>query len=110
MFILTILYIFERNKYQTLNSQYEVLFTHATSLESWLENERLSYHEYKNQLAYIRSIVEEKRQLNILIQSYKKVLKILQLLIPKLLIFLKGGMKGLIFYKLIQAQRKGIDS
>ena len=99
LFILLILYIFERNKYQVLNSQYEVLFTHATSLESWLENERLSYHEYKNQLAYIRSVVEEKEAIEYIDSILQQIANI-----PK------GGMKGLIFYKLIQAQRKGIDS
>lgn len=110
LFILTILYIFERNKYQTLNSQYEALFTHATSLESWLENERLSYHEYKNQLAYIRSIVEEKEAIEYIDSILQESFENSAIVDTQIANIPKGGMKGLIFYKLIQAQRKGIDS
>lgn len=110
LFVLLILYIFERNKYQTLNSQYEVLFTHSTSLESWLENERLSYHEYKNQLAYIRSIVEEKEAIEYIDSILQESFENSAIVDTQIANIPKGGMKGLIFYKLIQAQRKGIDS
>ena len=110
LFVLLILYIFERNKYQTLNSQYEALFTHATSLESWLENERLSYHEYKNQLAYIRSIVEEKEAIAYIDSILQESFENSAIIDTQIANIPKGGMKGLIFYKLIQAQRKGIDS
>lgn len=110
LFVLLILYIFERNKYQVLNSQYEVLFTHATSLESWLENERLSYHEYKNQLAYIRSVVEEKEAIQYIDSILQESFENSTIVDTQIANIPKGGMKGLIFYKLIQAQRKGIDS
>lgn len=110
LFVLLILYIFERNKYQVLNSQYEVLFTHSTSLESWLENERLSYHEYKNQLAYIRSIVEEKEAIEYIDSILQESFENSAIVDTQIANIPKGGMKGLIFYKLIQAQRKGIDS
>ena len=110
LFILLILYIFERNKYQTLNSQYEALFTHATSLESWLENERLSYHEYKNQLAYIRSVVEEKEAIEYIDSILQESFENSAIVDTQIANIPKGGMKGLIFYKLIQAQRKEIDS
>ena len=110
LFVLLILYIFERNKYQVLNSQYEVLFTHATSLESWLENERLSYHEYKNQLAYIRSVVEEKEAIEYIDSILQESFENSAIVDTQIANIPKGGMKGLIFYKLIQAQRKGIDS
>ena len=110
LFILLILYIFERNKYQVLNSQYEVLFTHATSLESWLENERLSYHEYKNQLAYIRSVVEQKEAIEYIDSILQESFENSAIVDTQIANIPKGGMKGLIFYKLIQAQRKGIDS
>ena len=110
LFVLLILYIFERNKYQTLNSQYEALFTHATSLESWLENERLSYHEYKNQLAYIRSVVEEKEVIEYIDSILQESFENSAIIDTQIANIPKGGMKGLIFYKLIQAQRKGIDS
>lgn len=110
LFVLLILYIFERNKYQTLNNQYEVLFTHSTSLESWLENERLSYHEYKNQLAYIRSIIEEKEAIEYIDSILQESFENSAVVDTQIANIPKGGMKGLIFYKLIQAQRKGVNS
>lgn len=110
LFILLILYILERNKYQVLNSQYEVLFSHATSLESWMEKERLSYHEYKNQLAYIRSIVEEKDAIKYIDSILQESFENSSVVDTQIANIPKGGMKGVIFYKLIQAQRKNIQT
>ena len=63
--ILVCLFIQSRNNYNSLSDEYDTLFSYVQNFEDWIEKEQLNNHEYKNQLAVIRSITKDKKVINI---------------------------------------------
>lgn len=108
VFILFAVFFGEKNKYKVLNSQYEVLYKYNTTIENWLENEHVSYHEYKNQLAYIRSIIKEKAAIKYIDSILKESIDNDPTIERQIRNVPKGGMKGLLFYKIMQAKKSEI--
>ncbi len=111
---ITILIIFfkDNNKYSELLKDYDKLFNCVQEFEDTIDSMDLSNHEQKNQIAVLRGYIEEndkKRSLDIINdmikESYKQDSKILAELknIPK------GGIKGLLYYKIIVAKNNKLN-
>ena len=108
-FILYYIYMEERNNYQKLKDEYNIIFNYVQTFEDWIDNEQMYRHELKNNLSIIRNLSNKKEinkkidkmlQMNMLIDdSYIEILKD----IPK------GGLKGLLYYKLALANKYNID-
>ena len=67
MIILAVIsYIFINDKinYYQLNDEYDTLFGYVQNFEEWIEKEQLNRHEYKNQIAILRSLTKEKELIN----------------------------------------------
>lgn len=107
--ILSFIYFQEKYKRNKVNDRYEQLFEYVKSVEEWLDTEELNIHEYKNQFAtlkgmlknnpealeYINNIVKEEKG-----SEFKSVSNLKD--IPK------GGLKGLLYYKITVAESKNV--
>ena len=107
--ILSFIYFQEKYKRNKVNDRYEQLFEYVKSVEEWLDTEELNIHEYKNQFAtlkgmlknnpealeYINNIVKEQKG-----SEFKSVSNLKD--IPK------GGLKGLLYYKITVAESKNV--
>ena len=103
-----IIYIQSKNKYQTLSDEYDNLFNYVQNFEEWIEKEQLNRHEYKNQLAVLRSIAKDKKVINKIDEILEDNINIEGEVVSQLKELPKGGIKGLIYYKVALAQKKKI--
>ena len=108
-FVLTILFIESKNKYDELSVNYDSLFTYVQNFEDWIEKEQLNRHEYKNQLAVIRCLTNEKKVKDKIDEILEDNINIEGSVVSKLKFLPKGGIKGLMYYKAAIAQKKKIN-
>lgn len=108
-FVLYYIYMEERNNYQKLKDEYNIIFNYVQTFEDWIENEQMYRHELKNNLSIIRNLTT-KKEIN------KKIDKMLQMNMPindsyieTLKDIPKGGLKGLLYYKLAVANKYKIN-
>ena len=104
-------YIFIDNKYNynKLVDEYDNLFNYIQNFEDWIEKEQLNRHEYKNQLAVLRDITKEKKTKDKINEILEDNINIEGDIINQLKILPKGGVKGLMYYKLVIAQKNKIN-
>lgn len=109
VFILFMLnYFRDKNKYILLNEKFDSLYDYIQTIEEHLDNEQLNIHEYKNQLSVIRSMSSNKKIHNY-IDSLVENNDISDEWSNQLKNLPKGGLKGLLYYKLAQAESKGLN-
>ena len=107
---LVIAYIFieNQNNYKMLSSKYDSLFNYVQNFEDWIEKEQLNRHEYKNKLAVIRTITKDKKVINKIDEILEDSINIEDEIVSQLKDLPKGGLKGLLYYKVAIAQKKRI--
>ena len=107
---LVIAYIFidNQNNYKKLSSKYDSLFNYVQNFEDWIEKEQLNRHEYKNKLAVIRTITKDKKVINKIDEILEDSINIEDEIVSQLKDLPKGGLKGLLYYKVAIAQKKRI--
>ena len=105
---ITFIYIKEKLSYYQLSDEYETLFNYVQNFEEWIEKEQLNRHEYKNQLAVLRSIAKDKKVINKIDEILEDNINIEGEVVSQLKDLPKGGLKGLIYYKVAIAQKKKI--
>lgn len=111
---IVIISIFLKDKieYQNLMNQYDILFEYFKEFENAIDNITLVNHEYKNQLAVLKGYIENNKK--------KDALKCIndisvdineedRLIVSELKNLPKGGIKGLIYYKIITAKNNKIS-
>lgn len=108
-FGLLFILIYEYDKYLKLRNEYNTIFEYFKGLEEWIDEERLLTHEHKNQLATIQSMTKEKKVKEYINEILKTKIDIENQQIEMLKDIPNGGMKGLIYYKIIMATRNGIS-
>ena len=108
-FVLTYIFIRNRNNYDKLNVEYENLFTYVQNFEDWIEKEQLNRHEYKNQLAVLRCLTTEKKVKDQIDEILEDSINIEGAVVHQLKMLPKGGIKGLMYYKSAIAQKNKID-
>lgn len=110
--ILVAILILDNDKYNQLLTQYDILLKYSADFEDAIDEIELNNHEYKNQLAILRSHVEsndKKQALKIIKEMSNESLQINSKFLVELKHIPKGGIKGLIYYKVMIAEQKNIN-
>ena len=109
--LITIAYIFvdNKNKYNNLTDEYDSLFSYIQNFEDWIEKEQLNRHEYKNQLAVLYCLTNEKKVKEKINEILEDNINIGGEVINQLKLLPKGGIKGLLYYKVAIGQKKKIN-
>ena len=105
---LALLFLQNKNKYKTLSDEYDSLFSYVQNFEEWIEKEQLNRHEYKNQLAVLRTLAKEKKVKTKIDEILEDNINIKDEVVNKLKDLPKGGLKGLMYYKAAIAQKQKI--
>ncbi len=107
--IVTYIFIKSKNNYNKLMDEYDNLFKYVQNFEEWIEKEQLNRHEYKNQLAVLRDITKENKTKKKIDEILEDNINIEGEIVNQLKALPKGGLKGLMYYKLVIAQKNKID-
>ena len=107
--VITIIFIQSKNDYKRLSDEYDVLYSYIQNFEEWIEKEQLSRHEYKNQLAVLYCLTKEKKVKEKINEILEDNINIGGEVINQLKLLPKGGIKGLIYYKVAIGQKKKIN-
>ena len=111
LILIIIMYFMVQNKirYNQLSDEYNTLFGYVQNFEEWIERDQLNRHEYKNQLAVIRSITKDKSVIKKINDLLDDNIKIKGDAVYKLKELPTGGLKGLMYYKVAIAQKQNIN-
>ena len=107
MLFLYYLYIHDYYNYKILNDKYNSLFDCIQAFEDWIDDEQLQRHELKNTLSIIKSMTKNKKIINKINEIIKLNINIDEKNIEVLKSIPKGGFKGLLYYKIALADKKG---
>lgn len=106
--IIAYIFIRDRNSYSELSEKYDSLFSYIQNFEDWIEKEQLNRHEYKNQLAVLRCLTKEKKVKEKIDEILEDNINIEGEVIHQLKQLPKGGIKGLMYYKVAIGQKKKV--
>lgn len=106
--IIAYIFIKNKNSYSQLTDEYDNLFSYVQNFEEWIEKEQLNRHEYKNQLAVLRCLTKDKKIKEKIDEILEDNINIEDKVIHQLKSLPKGGIKGLMYYKVALAQKKKI--
>ena len=107
--ILIMMFMSNFNKITKLTTDYDNLFKYIQNFEEWIEKEQLNRHEYKNQLAVLRTLSKDKQVKNKINEILEDNINLEGEIINQLKKLPKGGIKGLMYYKLVIAQKNKIN-
>ncbi len=106
--ILSFIYMYEKIRYKDLTKRYDSLFEYACTFEEELDRDKLIRHEYKNQLAVIKDMSNDEE----VIEYIKDILKHLkddEEYIKYVKNLPKGGLRGIVYYKINVMKHKNIN-
>ena len=107
--IIGIIFTNNRDNYNNLLDEYDVLLSNVQNFEEWIENEQFIRHEYKNQLAVLYELSKDKKVKEKIQEIINQNLNIDNSTVYSLKELPKGGLKGLMYYKSIVAQNNNIN-
>lgn len=107
--VLYYFYITERNQYDKLNDEYNILFDYVQNFENWIDDEQLYRHELKNNLSILREMVKEKEAIHKIDDMLKINIIVDDQYIQQLKNVPKGGLKGLLYYKVAIAENNHVQ-
>lgn len=108
LFLLYYIYISEKANYEKLNDQYNILFDYVQNFENWIDDEQMYRHELKNNLSIIRNMTNNKNILKKIDEMLKFSIIVEDKDIEDLKNIPKGGLKGLLYYKVALAKNKKV--
>lgn len=106
--ILYFIYVREKVNYNYLNERYDQLFDYVQTFEEWIEDEQASRHDLKNSLSEIIEMTENQEILTKINEILEQNIKIEEKWIEQLKNIPKGGLKGLLYYKLAIAKKEKV--
>ncbi len=110
MLILILIYIKSKNDKDKLQEQFDYLYNYSQNYEDWITKEQLNIHENKNQLILIRDMVKNNKKAYDYINGILKDDFVLEdKWIGQLVNIPKGGLKGLLYYKLITIEKNNLN-
>lgn len=107
-FLLYYFYIEQQAKYEKLNNEYNFLFDYVQTFENWIDDEQMYRHELKNNLSIIRNMTKNKKIISKIDEMLKFNIIIDDQAIEDLKNVPKGGLKGLLYYKVALAKNKNV--
>lgn len=107
--VIASIYIDSKNDYKTLYDEYDNLFSYVQNFEEWIDKEQLNRHEYKNQLAILRTISKDKKVNAKIDEILEDTLNVKDTITSNLKNIPNGGLKGLLYYKSAIAQKNKIN-
>ncbi|MBQ6323366.1 MAG: GHKL domain-containing protein [Bacilli bacterium] len=108
LIVISIVFVRKSDSYNKLSNEYDVLLSNVQTFEEWIEKEQFTRHEYKNQLAVLYALSSEKKVKEKIEEIINQNLKIEKEVIYELKNIPKGGIKGILYYKVIIAQKNKI--
>lgn len=108
LLIIGIIFIKNKDVYNKLSSEYDILLSSVQNFEDWIEKEQYLRHEYKNQLAILYGISSEKEVKNKIQEIIDQNLDINNDVVKQLSMLPRGDLKGILHYKTIVAQKHKI--
>lgn len=106
--LMFIIHIFDINKYNRLINKYNNVLDYACTYEEELEKDILLRHEHKNQLAVIKGLSKNQKVKNYIDEILKNNKNDKSLNINGINKLPKGGIRGLIYYKICCMKKKNI--
>lgn len=110
--VIILIFFKDRNEYNKLMIQYDCLFDYFKELEDSIDEISLNNHECKNQLAVLKGYIEMNKKKEALkyINDLNSTLNTEdQMVTANLKNIPKGGIKGLLYYKIITAKNKKVS-
>ena len=108
--ILTLIFFKEKYEKDKIVNRYDQLFEYVQTFEEWMDNESMNIHESKNQLATLRDIVKRnKKAVEYIDDIIKERINTEGKNFQKLKYIPKGGLKGLLYYKITIAENNDIS-
>lgn len=108
--ILTIIFFKEKFDKEKVINRYDQLFEYVQTFEEWIDNENMNVHESKNQLATLRDMVKRnKKAVEYIDNIIKERINTESKNIQPLKYIPKGGLKGILYYKITIAENKNIS-
>ena len=107
-FILYYFYVEQQARYEKLNNEYDILFNYVQNFENWIDDEQMYRHELKNNLSIIRNMTKNKKIINKVDEMLEFSIVIDERAIEDLKNVPKGGLKGLLYYKVALAKNKNV--
>lgn len=108
-FALVILFFKAKTDYYKINDKYDNSLTTLNELENVLSNYRIDNHENKNHLLTIKSMTKNKKVIAFIDSILDSKLKDSSRIMSETSIIPAGGLRGLIYSKLLLMDSKGID-
>lgn len=110
MLILVLIYIKSKNDNDKLQEQFDYLYNYSKNYEDWITKEQLNIHENKNQLIVLRDMVKKnEKAVNYINEILEEDFVIEDKWIGQLSNIPKGGLKGLLYYKLITIEKDNLN-
>lgn len=107
-FLMFIIHMCDINRYNRLIEKYNNVLDYACNYEEELEKDILLRHEHKNQLAVIKGLSKNQKVKNYIDEILKNNKKDNSLNINGINKLPKGGIRGLIYYKICCMKKKNI--
>ena len=107
-----IIFIKDQTNYGRLAERYNTLFKYVQTLEDSIDNINVGNHEYKNKLAILKNYIDEgdkTNSVNILNEMINETMNKDNRVLTKLKKVPKGGIKGLLYYKILIVNKNKIN-
>ena len=109
--VISLIFFKDKIEYNMLEEKYDALFDYFSEISESIDDLNLTTHEYKNQIAIVSSYIENKKY-----KKAKEYINDMAISINKdegLLVNLSdiptGGLKGLLYYKIIVAKNQKVE-
>ena len=109
--IISLIFFKDKLEYNMLEEKYDALFDYFSEIAENIDDLNLTTHEYKNQIAIVSNYIENKKY-----KKAKEYINDIAISINKdegLLVNLSGiptgGLKGLLYYKIIVAKNQKVE-
>ena len=109
-FAISFIFVNEKLKKDKLDDDYNQLMDYVGTFEEWFDDEKINNHEYKNQLAVIRSMAKNnKKIINYIDEILNDDIDLEVFWLNEIKYLPAGGIKGLLYYKLLRTKKENID-
>ena len=108
--ILLIIYLKSKNDNDRLQQRFNNLYDYSQDYEEWIAKEQLAMHENKNQLIVIRNMVKQNaKAVDYINEIINEDYGLEDKWLGQLINVPSGGLKGLLYYKLITIEKHKLN-